>query len=71
MPAEGFVEYRRREFCRDVRCPVQALLDGEKEGSARYEKVRAVCGSSCIRSAHEFHRWLTDRGFLILKPNKD
>jgi len=71
MPPAGFTEYKRREFCRDVRCPVQALLDGEKEGTGKYGEIRAVCGSACIRSAHEFHRWLTGKGFLILKPTKD
>ena len=28
MPSvEGYVDYQRREFCKDVGCPIQLLLD--------------------------------------------
>jgi hypothetical protein len=30
MPIDGYVEYKRREFCKDVRCPVQLDLDSQK-----------------------------------------
>ena len=68
MPLEGYVDYKRREFCNDVKCPVQMLLNEQKEGSAEYEKIRALCKSDCIRTTYEFHHWLIDKGFLIIKP---
>ena len=70
MPMEGYREYRKREFCRDVACPVQEKLDSLEEGSEEYERVREECVRACRFSTHRFHKWLTERGFLIVKPDK-
>ncbi len=70
MPMEGYVAYKRREFCRDVRCPVQVELDGLEEGSAEYEEKRLTCKEHCRFTAHQFHHWLTDRGYIIVRPEK-
>jgi len=48
MPVEGYVEYRRREFCKDVRCPVQMELNELEEGSAGHEEKRLVCRERCM-----------------------
>jgi len=71
MPSpEGYIDYKRREYCIDVHCPVQLLLSTEVEKSAKYEEIRAICASSCIHSTHEFHRWLTEKGYLIVRPKE-
>ena len=69
-PFEGYTDYKRREYCNDVKCPIQLLLKEEVEKSPRYEEIRAICASSCIHSTHEFHRWLTEKGYLILRPEQ-
>ena len=38
MSIKGHVDYKRREFCNDIKCPVQIELNAQKEGSAEYEK---------------------------------
>lgn len=68
MPMEGYEDYKKREFCNDVKCPLQMLLNKEKEGSPKYEEVRGLCKAGCFYTTHQFHRWLTDKGFLIVKP---
>ncbi len=68
MSLEGYVDYRRREFCNDVKCPVQALLNKQEEGNPAYEEIRALCRTDCVRTTYEFHHWLIDKGFLIMKP---
>jgi len=70
MPVEGYEEYKRREFCRDVRCPVQLLLDTKEEGREEYEQIREICKGRCLHTAREFHYWLMDKGYLILRPKK-
>jgi len=70
MSIPGFVDYKRREFCRDVKCPVQLKLDSLKEGSEEYEKVRQTCRTSCKFTAWQFHHWLIEKGFLIVKPKE-
>jgi hypothetical protein len=65
---DGYIDYKRREYCNDVKCPVQVLLNREVEKSAKYEEIRAICASRCIHSTHEFHRWLTEKGYLIVRP---
>jgi hypothetical protein len=67
MTADGFTEYKRREFCKDVKCPVQTELNSLAEGSAAYEKTRAKCGSSCLYTTWQFHHWLIEKGYLLLK----
>lgn len=64
MPAR---EYKRREFCNDIKCKVQMLMSSEKEGSQKYEQLRELCKSNCIHSTYEFHHWLIDKGFKIVK----
>ncbi|MGB4235056.1 MAG: hypothetical protein WBJ52_03180 [Methanoregulaceae archaeon] len=66
---KGYIEYQRREYCRDVQCPIQVLLDREVENSPRYEEIRAICASHCLHTTHAFHRWLTGKGYLIVRPD--
>ena len=67
---DGYLDYQRREYCNDVKCPVQLLLNKEVEKSPKYEEIRAICASHCIHSTHEFHRWLTEQGYLIIRPKQ-
>ena len=67
MPIDGYIDYRRREYCRDIRCPIQVLLDKRPEGSADYEEIRAICKSNCIHTTYEFHHWLMEHGFEVVR----
>jgi len=67
MPIDGYVEYQRREYCRDVGCKVQALLDGCESGSEQYEKIRSICTGNCIHTTYEFHHWLIEKGYELVK----
>jgi hypothetical protein len=64
----GYIDYERREFCNDVNCPIQLLLNREVQKSPRYEEIRAICASNCVRSTYEFHHWLTKKGYVIVRP---
>ena len=68
MPIEGYVDYKRREYCNDIKCPVQELLNKQEEGSEEYEKIRELCKNNCIHSTYEFHHWLIEKGFEVAKP---
>lgn len=70
MPIEGYVEYKSREFCKDVKCPVQLKLDAEKPGSEIYERIRQICRTDCKYTTWEFHHWLMEKGYLIIRPEK-
>jgi hypothetical protein len=68
MRLEGFTEYKRREFCNDVKCPVQMKLNSLQEKSEEYERVRQTCSTACFYTTWQFHHWLIEKGYLILKP---
>jgi hypothetical protein len=68
MSLEGFIEYKRREFCNDVKCPVQIKLNKQKEKSDEYEWIRQTCSTSCRYTTWQFHHWLMEKGYLILRP---
>ncbi len=64
----GYIDYRRREFCKDVKCPVQLDLEAQKEGSEAYEKTRDICKTNCRYTTYQFHHWLINRGYFIVRP---
>ena len=33
MSIAGYIDYQRREFCKEVQCPLQMDLDGQPPGS--------------------------------------
>jgi hypothetical protein len=68
MSIEGYVDYKRREFCKDVKCPVQLQLSSLAEGSEEYEATRRKCSTACLYTTWQFHHWLIENGYLILKP---
>ncbi len=65
---DGYIDYKRREYCNDINCPIQKLLNNEVEKSPKYEEIRAICGSNCLHTTHEFHHWLIEKGYLIVRP---
>ena len=68
MAIPGYVDYRRREYCKDVQCPVQAELETRAPGSPEAERIRRICQAGCLHSTYEFHHWLIDKGYLLVRP---
>ena len=71
MPMDGYIDYQRREYCRDISCPIQLLLDRESEGSENYERIRNICKTDCIHTTYEFHHWLIRKGYLVVRPDSE
>jgi hypothetical protein len=67
MSIDGYINYQRREFCKDVQCTVQMELDGQQEGSDVYEKIRQTCKTNCRYTTYQFHHWLINKGYLIVR----
>jgi len=65
---KGFSDYQRREFCKDVKCPVQLDLEAQEPGSDKYEEVRGTCKAACRYTTYQFHHWLIDKGYLVVRP---
>ena len=70
MSIGEYVDYQRREFCKDIACPVQVLLDQQEAGSPGYDQVRAICQSDCIHSTYEFHHWLIEEDYQIVRRSE-
>ena len=70
MSMKGYVDYQRREFCKDVKCPVQLDLEAQKPDSEEYEKIRQICKTNCRYTTYQFHHWLIEKGYLIIRPEK-
>ena len=71
MVIPGTIEYQRREFCKDIGCPIQHQLEKHRPGTDEYEEVRRICKTDCIHTTYEFHHWLTDHGYEIVRPEED
>jgi hypothetical protein len=70
VAVNGYVEYKSREFCNDIKCRVQLALNAREKGSEEYERIRQMCMTKCEHTAWEFHHWLMDKGYLIIRPGK-
>jgi len=70
MPIDGYTEYQRREYCKDIACPVQMLLDRQQPDSEEYQEVRGICKANCIHTTYEFHHWLIEKGYLLVRPEE-
>ncbi|OPY35356.1 MAG: hypothetical protein A4E35_02419 [Methanoregula sp. PtaU1.Bin051] len=66
----GYIDYTRREYCNDIKCPIQLLLNRQAEKTPEYEEIRAICASNCLHTTHEFHKWLIEKGYLVVRPEK-
>jgi phosphoserine aminotransferase len=66
MSIEGFKEYKSREFCNDVKCPVQMELNRQTEKSEKYEQIRRTCSTACVYTTWQFHHWLIEKGYIII-----
>ena len=71
MSIEGYVDYKRRQFCNDVKCPIQLGLNAQQQNSQGYEKIRQACKTNCKYTTYQFHHWLIEKGFLIIKPEAE
>jgi hypothetical protein len=67
MPIVGMVEYKKREFCNEVKCSVQMKLNEQKD-KEQYEKIRQTCSQTCKFTTWQFHHWLIEKGYLIVRP---
>jgi hypothetical protein len=45
-------------------------LDAQKEGSDEYEKIRQICKIDCRYTTYQFHHWLIEKGYLVVRPEK-
>jgi len=70
MLSGEFIDYKRREFCKDIKCPNQIELNGMKEKTDEYEKVRKSCRTKCLFTTWQFHHWLIEKRYLIVRPVK-
>jgi hypothetical protein len=70
MTLEGYIEYQRREYCKALPCPVQVLLDAAPPNSEAYERIRDICINHCIHTTYEFHHWLIQKGYLVIRPDQ-
>jgi hypothetical protein len=70
MSIEGYVDYQRREYCKDVECPVQLRLNVLEAGSDEYQSARETCLTACVHTTYEFHHWLIEHGYLVVRPEE-
>ncbi len=68
MQIKGYRDYKRREYCNNIKCEIQLLLNEQEPKSVQYEKIRELCKKSCAHTTYEFHHWLIEQGFLLVKP---
>ena len=54
MPVDGFVEYKKREFCNDAMRLVQLELNKHKDEPEEIERTRQTCSTACRYTSGSF-----------------
>lgn len=67
---KGFIEYKRREYCDDIGCPVQMMMNKKDQDTEDYNDLREICKENCLHTTYEFHHWLIGKGYLLIRPEK-
>ena len=67
---DSYQEYKKREFCNDIKCFVQMELNKHEAGSGKYEKVRGICSAACQFKGQDFEDWLKHNAFNLFKDGK-
>ena len=65
----GWIDYKRREYCNDIKCKIQVLLNKEESSSEKYEELRSICKSDCLYTTYNFHHWLIEHGYELVRPD--
>lgn len=68
VPIKGFIEYKRREYCNDIGCPIQMIMNKKEQDSEDYNDLREMCKENCLHTTYEFHHWLIEKGYLLVRP---
>jgi hypothetical protein len=67
MIPQGYAVYKQREFCKNVQSPAQLDLNPQTEGTPAYKQTRQKSSIACLYTTWQFHHWLIEKGYLILK----
>jgi hypothetical protein len=43
-------------------------LDAQQQSSEAYGKIRQDCKTNCKYTAYQFHHWLINKGYLVVRP---
>ena len=75
MDIDGYIEYQRREFCKDLPCPIQVLLDAETEHAlfVRYSaaaRAGAPNGRITVLVSHRFSTVRMAEQIVVLDESK-
>ncbi|CAG1004564.1 hypothetical protein METP2_03566 [Methanosarcinales archaeon] len=68
VPIKGYTEYKRREYCNDIGCPIQTIMNKKEQESEDYNDLRKICTENCLHTTYEFHHWLIEKGYLLVRP---
>ncbi|MFP4662694.1 MAG: hypothetical protein ACLFPF_10910 [Halanaerobiales bacterium] len=59
-------KYKSREYCRDIECPTQKILE-EADRVGNRDSVRLYLKNCKRCKAYQFHQWLQEKGYDITK----
>jgi len=46
-------------------------MNKKQQDSEDYNDLRQICQTNCLHTTYEFHHWLIEKGYLLVKPEKN
>jgi hypothetical protein len=44
------------------------MMNKKAQDSIDYNDLREICQVSCLHTTFEFHHWLIEKGYLLVRP---
>ena len=54
----------------EIRKDFYDKMNKKAQDSEDYSELREICQENCLHTTHEFHRWLVDKGYLLVRPER-
>ncbi|MCE8425874.1 MAG: hypothetical protein J5U17_08870 [Candidatus Methanoperedens sp.] len=46
------------------------MMNKTSQNSADYDDLREICQIKCLHTTYEFHHWLIEKSYLIVRPEQ-
>lgn len=44
------------------------MMNKKEQDSEDYNDLREICKENCLHTTYEFHHWLIENGFMLVRP---
>ncbi|HEX7628100.1 MAG TPA: hypothetical protein VF354_04170 [Candidatus Methanoperedens sp.] len=47
------------------------MMNKKEQDTEAYNDLREICKEKCLHTTYEFHHWLIEKGYLLVRPEQE